>query len=67
MRKLKLKVESANDDGSITYSLIYGRSPVVDEDGGLYTFDLSKDMVGDWIERHRPAKNLDDDYFGYDD
>lgn len=64
LRKLKLKVESANDDGSITYSLTYGRSPVVDENGGLYTFDLSKDMVGDWIERHRGAKTLDDDYFG---
>lgn len=64
LRKLKLKVESTNDDGSITYSLIYGSSPVVDDDGRLYTFDLSKDMVEKQVKRRKSATVLDDDYFG---
>ena len=63
-RKLKLKVESTNDDGSITYSLIYGSSPVVDDEGGLYTFDLSKDMVEEQVKKRKSAMVLDDDYFG---
>lgn len=48
--KLSLQTRNVNDDGSVTYSLIYNGQPIYGPDGSLYLFDLSKDML---LERKR--------------
>ena len=63
LRKLALKVERTNDDGSVSVSLQYGRSPVIDEAGVLYTFDLSAGMVNEQIKKRAYMGVADDDYY----
>lgn len=66
MRKMKLQTRKINSDGSVTYSLIYGTSPVLDDTGRIYTFEASSDM---FIEvKQTPVEEpeyLGDDYFGF--
>lgn len=45
MPKMTLQTKNVNQDGSVTYSLIYNGVPIYGPDGSLYVFDLSKDMI----------------------
>lgn len=63
LRKLSLKVEKTNDDGSVRMSLRYGQSPVADETGSLYTFDMTADMVNEQVKKKSYEGVVEDDYF----
>ena len=43
--KLSLQTRNINDDGSVTYSLIYNGQEIRGPDGKRYLFDVSKDMI----------------------
>lgn len=63
MPKMSLQTRKVNEDGSVTYSLIYNGNRVSGPDGSVYVFDLSSEMASGTRKREVP-KQVETSDFG---